>query len=84
MQTHRPRIAVTLGDPAGIGPEIVARAWAQPEVHQWCRPIAVGQPEVLRRAVELCGTGAEVVTVDAVDRIEPAAGLLPCIDTGPD
>ena len=50
-----PLIAVTMGDPAGVGPEIIVGAWAEPAVHEWCRPLVVGHPEILRRAVELCG-----------------------------
>jgi 4-hydroxythreonine-4-phosphate dehydrogenase len=37
-----PRLLITLGDVAGIGPEIVARAWPQLFLH--CRPLVVGDP----------------------------------------
>ena len=84
MKSERPRIAVTLGDPTGIGPEIVAGAWARPEVHQWCRPIAVGHPETLRRAVRLRKTGAEVVPVESAAQIEPSQAIVPCIVCGSD
>ncbi len=80
---NRPRIALTLGDPAGIGPEIVAAAWAQPEVHAWCRPLAVGPPSLLRRAVALRQTGAEVLEVDAPEMAEPTPRLIPCLPCGP-
>jgi 4-phospho-D-threonate 3-dehydrogenase / 4-phospho-D-erythronate 3-dehydrogenase len=40
-----PRIALTLGDPAGIGPEIVERAMADPRVRAVCEPIAYGPPD---------------------------------------
>ncbi len=78
-----PRIALTLGDPAGIGPEIVAGAWARPEVHAWCRPIAVGPAEVLRRAVALRRTGAQVVVIDAPDEADPSPDVIPCLSCGP-
>jgi 4-hydroxythreonine-4-phosphate dehydrogenase len=84
MQPQRPRIAVTMGDPAGIGPEVLVGAWARPEVHQRCRPIAVGHPEILRRAVELCRTGADVVAVQSVAQIEPAPRIIPCLACGPE
>lgn len=38
----RPKLLITLGDVAGIGPEIVAAAW--PRLHEWCEPIVVGDP----------------------------------------
>jgi 4-hydroxythreonine-4-phosphate dehydrogenase len=40
----KPRIAITLGDPAGIGPEIIAKALHDPRVRRVCRPLVVGQP----------------------------------------
>jgi 4-hydroxythreonine-4-phosphate dehydrogenase len=41
----KPRIAITAGDPAGIGPEIAARAAADPAVLQVCEPIIYGAPD---------------------------------------
>ncbi len=66
---QRPIVAVTLGDPAGIGPEIVAKALVQPEVHSLCRPVVVGDPGVLEQAVRICGLPN---AVDAVDSLREA------------
>jgi 4-hydroxythreonine-4-phosphate dehydrogenase len=79
----KPCIAITLGDPSGIGPEIVAKAWTVPEVHAWCRPLAVGRPEILRRAVELLGSEAEVLAVYSPEEAEPAPSRIPCLVAGP-
>lgn len=49
----QPTIAVTMGDPAGIGPEIVARALSEGEVRAACRPVVVGDPRLMARAVQL-------------------------------
>jgi 4-hydroxythreonine-4-phosphate dehydrogenase len=43
----KPRIAITLGDPAGIGPEIVSKALRHPRVLAACEPIVVGDPLAL-------------------------------------
>jgi 4-hydroxythreonine-4-phosphate dehydrogenase len=40
----RPRVAITVGDPAGIGPEIVAKAVAHPTVRAACEPVLYGPP----------------------------------------
>src|SRR5262245_14841303 len=40
----KPTIAITPGDPAGIGPEIVAKALRDPRIHRACRPLVVGSP----------------------------------------
>lgn len=48
-----PLVAVTMGDPAGIGPEIVARTFADPDFHVRNRAIAVGDAGMLERAATL-------------------------------
>jgi 4-hydroxythreonine-4-phosphate dehydrogenase len=72
-----PRLLITLGDVAGIGPEIVARAW--PDLLSLCRPIVVGDPLWLRRALALVGSRAEVRPVADLSGAEPSAGVLPCV-----
>src|SRR5918998_5369924 len=42
-----PRIGVTMGDPAGIGPEVVLKAVAEPEVLAACSPVIVGDAQFL-------------------------------------
>ncbi len=82
-----PRVALTLGDVAGIGPEVVAKAVADPRVRDWCRPVVVGHPEVLRKAVESCPSVVERPTVRAVNSLSDAwladAGI-PCWNPGDD
>lgn len=58
-----PRIAMTMGDVAGIGPEVVARAIADPRVNALCRPLVVGHPDLLRRALKLIGEPREIEPV---------------------
>lgn len=43
----RPILAITLGDPAGIGPEIVLNSLTQREIYQRCRPLVVGDAQIL-------------------------------------
>ena len=44
----KPCIAITAGDPAGIGPEIAAKALRDPRVSRVCKPILLGRPERVR------------------------------------
>jgi len=55
-----PRIAIALGDPAGIGPEIALKAALDERVRRICRPVLVGDPRVLATHAELCGIKAEI------------------------
>jgi 4-hydroxythreonine-4-phosphate dehydrogenase len=61
----KPRLAVTMGDAAGIGPEVIVAAWSRPEIHAAVLPLVVGHAEILRRAVQLLGRDSEVVELDA-------------------
>ena len=82
MDTKRPLIAITLGDPAGIGPEIIVGAWTETVVHEWCRPVVVGHPEIIRRAVDLWQTGLTVLEIDSPEAAEPSPDVIPCIPCG--
>ncbi|MEN6450748.1 MAG: 4-hydroxythreonine-4-phosphate dehydrogenase PdxA [Thermoguttaceae bacterium] len=84
MPTAKPLIAITMGDPAGIGPEIIAGAWPETVVHDWCRPLVIGHPEILRRAVELWGTGVRVEEIDRPEAARPSADVIPCLACGSD
>lgn len=53
-----PVIAVTMGDPAGVGPEICLRLLADPSLREICVPIVVGDPEVLSQCAKATGLPA--------------------------
>ncbi len=68
-----PIIGITMGDPTGIGPEIIVNALSTDEVFQVCRPIVFGDQGVLSRAMHIQNLS---ITLEAVDRI-PKDGYLP-------
>ena len=49
----RPRIAITMGDPAGIGPEIILKALAVEGIYAWCQPLVYGDVGWMRKAARL-------------------------------
>lgn len=55
-----PLVAVTMGDPAGIGPEIIAKTFAEPDFTERNRAFVVGDTKILRRAVKLLDVELEV------------------------
>ncbi len=73
----KPRLLITLGDVAGIGPEIVARAWR--DLLPLCRPVVVGDPAWVARGLVLAGVTALVEAVAHPAQVEPDAALVPCI-----
>jgi 4-hydroxythreonine-4-phosphate dehydrogenase len=58
------RIAITMGDPAGVGPEVIVAAWDDPSVHARIRPLVLGHPEIMRRAAQLLKRKLEVIGLD--------------------
>ena len=73
MTATLPRIALTLGDVAGIGPEVVARSLGDERLRDCCRPVVVGHPEVLRRALALIGSPMMVREVKSLDDVDWSA-----------
>jgi len=59
-----PKIAITMGDPAGIGPEVAVLAHAREELFSRCRPVVYGDPAILRRAVRVTGVSLAVARED--------------------
>ena len=68
-----------MGDPAGIGPETIVRAWrAQFEQPFW-RPLVIGHPEVLARAARQFEPSLAVEAIDDVAQAQPSRDRLPCL-----
>ncbi|MDP8244963.1 MAG: 4-hydroxythreonine-4-phosphate dehydrogenase PdxA [Candidatus Hinthialibacter antarcticus] len=63
MSKSKPKLAVTMGDPSGVGPEIIAKAFHQDDVLQRCRPVIVGSERALQRAFEFTGVSFAYQTV---------------------
>lgn len=73
-------IGITMGDPAGIGPEVTAKALADPAVRATCRPVVIGDARVLADACRLAGVSLEVRPITAVGDASGAAGHLEVLD----
>lgn len=56
MKNNRPLIAITAGDPAGIGPEIILSALSEPAIYKVCRPFAIGDLAVISSAKKITGS----------------------------
>lgn len=83
-----PIIALTMGDAAGIGPEVVVRAATNPQLRLICRPAAIGHPDVLQRAAQLTSTPLrieEVADFETLTDWQPSitsnadTKVLPCV-----
>ncbi len=81
---HRPYLAITMGDPAGIGPEIIVKALASPTVWRICRPIVVGSASVFEKEVGRLHSPLRVVVLQGdhslMEGKQIAKGHIPILD----
>ncbi|MCT2085675.1 4-hydroxythreonine-4-phosphate dehydrogenase PdxA [Microbacterium enclense] len=75
-----PVIAVTMGDAAGIGPEIIVRALISPDVTSICRPFVVGDAQRLRTAADILGETVKIRVIASPEEAEYAPGQINVID----
>jgi 4-hydroxythreonine-4-phosphate dehydrogenase len=74
------KIAVTMGEPGGIGPEVTVKALADPEVMDSCHPVVIGDRSVLEDAVRLANLSIKVVAVHDLSESRPASGRIEVLD----
>ncbi len=72
---RKPIVAVTMGDPAGIGPEVIRKALADPRLKKVCSPLILGDWEVLRRAWKGKNNSSKLVCW------QPGQALLPLLQS---
>ena len=85
MTDDRPLVALTMGDVAGVGPEVIARAWGESPLRSLARPVVVGSRAVLERALRSVGSDATIQSLDDPAHAAPTAHVIPCFDpTGDD
>ena len=87
LQSKKPLLAITMGDPAGIGPEVIVGAWSDRGIHEHLRLVVIGHAEILRRAAQLLNRKLDVIEIAASASLEPADSrpdVLPCINASGD
>ena len=82
MSDARPIIATMIGDPCGIGPEVVAKAWSSGEPHKYSRPVLIGSAGVMEQGVKIAGLNIPVKTIDSIDQLGDSPGVIEIIDSG--
>ncbi len=78
----RPILGVTMGDPAGVGPEIIARAFAEPAVIASSRPVVIGSAAIMKEALGLVGSPLALHVVRGIADSRWEAQTLECLDLG--
>jgi 4-hydroxythreonine-4-phosphate dehydrogenase len=71
-----PTIGITMGDAAGVGPEIIAKTLADPAWYERCRPLVIGDASIVRRAMSVVHSTQQLRTADEVGAWHPDAAFL--------
>ena len=76
----KPVIGIPMGDPAGIGPEIVIKALMDESVFDICKPIVIGDASVLGQIRDIIDARVEIKPVGSADEAEGVPGTIDVID----
>ncbi len=80
LSDDRPIIGISMGDPAGVGPEIIVKAMSRPEVLEMCRAVVVGDVSVLARAAKVVQGPARVRGIADVSEAAFEPGMIDVLD----
>jgi len=65
LQSYKPIIGITMGDPAGIGPEIIIKSILAGKVQSFCKPIVIGEPGVIKQTIKALNLNLETVEISS-------------------
>ncbi len=76
----RPVIALTMGDAAGIGPEVIVKALARKEIYDGCRPLVLGETGAMQAAIDLTGVALKLNQITEVSEASGRFGVIDLMD----
>ncbi|MEW6674913.1 MAG: 4-hydroxythreonine-4-phosphate dehydrogenase PdxA [Nitrospirota bacterium] len=76
------RLAITMGDPGGVGPEIIVKALYCAEIRDCCNPIVIGDHIIMEEAINLLRLPVKLRIIKSPEESEPAIGSIELIDIG--
>lgn len=79
---RRPIVGITMGDASGIGPEIIVKCLMDADIYEICKPLVIGDADVLEGAAAMLGSRIEVKSVVEPERASFAIGAIYVLDLG--
>ncbi len=79
-EEYKPRLAITMGDAAGSGPEIITKTLADLEVRAVSRPVVIGDAATMQAALEITGVPGEVRAIEKLAEASFREGVIEVID----
>jgi len=78
--TKLPLLGITMGDPSGIGPEVIVKALLNPRVRRLCLPLVIGSHSIMRQTVKRLGLTLDVARVDGHGQASFRRGRISVLD----
>lgn len=82
MNEHLPIIGITMGDAAGVGPEVIVKTLSHHELYQRCRPLVIGDAKRLQEANRIVKSRLLVHGIQDPGEARYQPGVIDCIDLG--
>ncbi|MEK4176589.1 4-hydroxythreonine-4-phosphate dehydrogenase PdxA [Aeribacillus sp. FSL K6-1305] len=76
----KPVIGITMGDAAGVGPEIIVKALQNRSIYEQCNPLVIGDAKILERAVQITNSKLAIHPISSVKEAACQYGTIDCID----
>jgi 4-hydroxythreonine-4-phosphate dehydrogenase len=73
-------IAITMGEPGGVGPEVVVKALNRADIRRCCTPLVIGDAGIMRDAVRLTGLPLKIRPISSPSKLKPAKGFIDVLD----
>lgn len=76
----KPVLGITMGDAAGIGPEVIVKALADKRIYELAHPIVIGDKKIMQRALDIVKSDLQLRTVQDIDNLHSEFGYIDLID----
>ena len=77
---QKPLIAITMGDPAGIGPEVTVKALENQIMYQKCRPFVIGNTSAVQNVLEICASNLSSKLCNSLKEVSGSYGTIDVLD----
>lgn len=80
MKEYKPLLGITMGDAAGIGPEIIVMSLIQKEIQDMCFPLVIGDGKVIEKALEIVSQRAKIRSVKKIEDCKFSEKIINVLD----
>jgi 4-hydroxythreonine-4-phosphate dehydrogenase len=80
MAINKPSIAITMGDPSGVGPEIIVKSLNDKNIYENCRPFVIGDLKILKRALGVTNIDLQLNSISSPEDAKCEYGTIDIID----